>query len=158
MQDYLRVPNTIITINSFSKYYGLPGIHLAWTIGKTDITTIISNYFHYPLNLFYEKIVLRVLDSDYLAQVKTHYNNERSKIINYLQTNRLDYWFELANTIVIVKKMSNLNNYNKLVNSLGKLKLDNFYKIIKESDKLLIKLFISTHEINQKILNEITSN
>jgi histidinol-phosphate/aromatic aminotransferase/cobyric acid decarboxylase-like protein len=152
MEDYLQNSNTIICINSFSKFYGLPGIHLSYSISKKDINTIISNYFHYPLNSFYEKLVIQSLDESYINSVRSYYNEQRNKIISILSNKTQNYWFEFPNTIVIEIK-GKTESY--IIKYLESIKLSNYYAVSKNDFVNLIKLFLSTSNNNTKIINKI---
>jgi histidinol-phosphate aminotransferase len=159
MQDYLTVPNTIITINTFSKFYGLPGIHLSWSIAKKDIGSIITNYFHYPINLYYEKVALQVLnDTQYLDSVKKYYDQERNKLIEILETNKINYWFEFPNTIIIEKtigiKPGKFDDEYKITKFLAQTGLIN-YRVYMEGVVIKIRLFISKQEHNDELISKI---
>ena len=161
MQDYLNGANTIICINSFSKFNGLPGIHLSYSITKKDIGTIISNYFHYPVNLFYEKLALQVLDNKYLDSVRKYYDGERNKLIKILEKNNINYWFEFPNTLVIEKltnaKSNKFSDESTINEYLAQTKLIHYYRISKENQTIQIKLFISTATNNDQLINKIVS-
>jgi len=148
MEDCIKYKNYILGINTFSKFNGLAGIHLSYSIGHNEIQTIISNHFHYPVNLFYEKLALKSLDTTYVNKVKQYYADQRNKFIKLLTENKIPYWFELVNTILI--DISKLNK-DKIEKNLSKTGLSNYYKIVANN----IKIFISTDEINTKLINQI---
>ena len=151
MEDCIKYKNYILGINTFSKFNGLAGIHLSYSIGHNEIQTIISNHFHYPVNLFYEKLALKSLDTTYVNKVKQYYADQRNKFIKLLTENKIPYWFELVNTILI--DISKLNK-DKIEKNLSKTGLSNYYKIVANN----IKIFISTDEINTKLINQIISS
>ncbi len=160
MQDYLTVPNTIITINTFSKFYGLPGIHLSWSIAKKDICEIITNYFHYPINLYYEKIALEVLNNtQYLDKVRKYYDYERNKLIQILDSNKINYSFEFPNTIVIEKtigiKTSKFDNEYEVAQFLAQTGLHYYYRVTRENLIIKIKLFINKSKNNDELIKKI---
>lgn len=159
MQDYLNESNNIICINSFSKFNGLPGIHLSYSITKKDIGIIISNYFHYPVNLFYEKLALQVLEPKYLDSVRKYYDIERNKLSEILEKNNINYWFEFPNTIVIEKstniKSTSLTDESSINKYLAQTNLIHYYRVSKENNSIKIKLFISTSSNNEQLINKI---
>lgn len=160
MQDYLNVPNTIITINTFSKFYGLPGIHLSWSIAKKDIGSIITNYFHYPINLYYEKVALEVLNNEtYLNSVIEYYNQERNKLGKILSDNKIKYYFEFPNTIVIEKpvglKQSKFDDDYEIKNFLTQTSLIYYFRVNNEGPIIKIRLFISKSKNNNELIAKI---
>jgi histidinol-phosphate aminotransferase len=150
MEDCIKYKNYILAINTFSKFNGLPGIHLSYSIGHDEIQTIISNHFHYPVNLFYEKLALKSLDITYVNKVRQYYDDQRNKFSKLLTENKIPYWIEQVNTILI--DISGLNK-DKIEKNLSKTGLASYYKIVDNN----IKIFISTDEINTKLINQIIS-
>ena len=150
MENCIKYNNYVLAINTFSKFNGLAGIHLSYSIGHNEIQTIILNHFHYPLNLFYEKLAIKSLDTTYVNKVKQYYEEQRNKFSKILTENKIPYWFELVNTIQI--DISGLNK-DKIIENLSKTGLANYYKMFDNN----IKIFISTDEINTKLINQIIS-
>jgi len=148
MGDCIRYKNYVLGINTFSKANGLAGVHLSYSIGHEHIQTIIANYFHYPVNLFYEKLAVKSLEPEYINKVKAHYKTQADKITKVLTDKKIPYWFELVTTIQIdIRKL----NKEKILENLNKTGLGNYWKISGNN----IKIFISLDEINTQLINSI---
>jgi histidinol-phosphate/aromatic aminotransferase/cobyric acid decarboxylase-like protein len=160
MGDYLEIPNTIICINTFSKFYGLPGIHLSWSVSKKDIGIIISNYFHYPVNLYYEKVALEVLSNDkYLDSVRNFYSEERNKLAKILTNNKIKFYFELPNTLLIEKaigiKPTKFDDDYEIKKFLTETNLIYYFRVSKEGSIIKIRLFMSKSKNNDELIYKI---
>lgn len=148
MEDCIQYKNFVLGINTFSKFNGLAGIHLSYSIGNNEIQTIISNHFHYPVNLFYENLVIKTLEPAHICNVRKYYQDQRNKFSKILTDNKIPYWFELVNNIQI--DITELDK-QAISNNLNKTGLTNYYKIADNK----IKIFISTDEINTRLLKQI---
>lgn len=158
--DYVSSEKTIICIDTFSKFYGLPGLHLSYTVCKKDIKQIINNHFHYPINAFYEKIALKILnDTQYLENVKKYYDNERYKLTKILIDKKIKYWFNTPNALFIERTINISNNKfndtNNIYNFLMETKLEPYFKVIKYDLSTVIILYINKIENNDILINKI---
>lgn len=148
MFDCVQYKNYVIGINTFSKSNGLAGVHLSYSIGHEHIQTIISNYFHYPVNLFYENLAVKALEPNYTNRVKSYYKTQADKMSKVLEENKIPYWFELVVTLVVdISKLSK----DKIIENLNKNGLDNYWKISGNH----IKIFLSTDQNNTQLINSI---
>lgn len=148
IQDCEKYESYVLGINTFSKANGLAGIHLSYSIGHESIQTIITNYFHYPVNLFYEKLAIKALDNNYVKQVKSFYSNEKTRLSKLFEEKNIPYWFELGVTLVI--DLTKLPK-DKILFNIIKLGLKNYWKISGN----YLKIFLSTEQKNTQLVSAI---
>lgn len=148
MQDCAKYESYVLGLNTLSKANGLAGVHLSYSIGHESIQTIISNYFHYPVNLFYEKLALKALESTYTTKVNDFYSREKIKLSKQLADKNIPYWFELAITLVIdLEKLPK----DKILSNINKLGLENYWKFYGN----YLKIFLSTEKVNAQLASAI---
>jgi len=148
MKDCIKYNSYVLGINTFSKANGLAGVHLSYSIGHEHIQTIIANYFHYPLNLFYEKLAIKSIEPTYTKLVKDFYTREKTRLTNQLKGKNIPHWFELAVTLVI--DLTNLPK-DKILSNINNLGLENYWKISGN----YLKIYLSTEQINFKLVSAI---
>lgn len=157
MGDFLKYTQSIICLNTFSKFYSLPGIHLGYSIAKPDLNKIIGNYIKYPINTFYEKIAISVLDDKkYQNKIRTYFSKQIKTISDYLIKQKIKFFIENPITIVLVKNKNNkVNEVNKIEKLFKKQNLGDFVFVYNYDDQIHIKLIINRKDINVKSLGVV---
>ncbi len=155
MRDYLKSPKSIICLNTFSKFYSLPGIHLGYSVAKNELNKIIGNYIKYPINTFYEKIALGVLnDIDYQNKIRKYFSKEMKRITKILSDAKINYLIENPIVITIMKKPnSKYSNSKSIWQELKKYNLDYFVQINEFNSLIQFKIILNKKEINSQVLD-----
>ena len=107
MGNYIYSNKIIIAVNTFSKFYSLPGIQLSFSVSSQSINNLIKQNFHYPISGLFEKIALTALkDKDRNQKTIKYYQNEKLRIEKILKNWNIKYYFTYQNTIFVYTNKS----------------------------------------------------
>lgn len=111
--------DNIIIVNTFSKFYSLPGLNLSYSITNHKLNNILKNIYNYPVNNFKEQIAFTAMnDTSRNNHVISHYSKERERLGILLEKSKLEYYFTFQNCLNIktnikeneIKKKLNTKN------------------------------------------------
>ena len=146
MGDYLNY--NVIAINTFSKFYSLPGINLSFSIANKEINKLIQNKFYYPISNLYEEIaIISIQDVERNNATINFYKNEVERISKILKKNNITHYFSYQNMY-----------FAKLKYSEDEINLkfkDNFINLEIDSQNGFIFIPILNREMNNRILSII---
>lgn len=115
MGNYINSKNKIIGVNTFSKFYSLPGINFSFSIANSKMNDYIKPHFHYPVSNFIELISLYALtDAKRNTFTVNYYKNEKNRIINKLNKLKIPFYNAYQNYILIFTNKSK-EKINKLL-------------------------------------------
>ena len=104
MGDYLS--KNIISVNTFSKFYSIPGLNLSYSVTNEKISQMIEQNFHYPISNLTEEIAITALeDKNRNNETISYYNNERNRISKLLKSKKIKFFFTYQNTTYIKTKL-----------------------------------------------------
>lgn len=104
MGDYLS--KNIISVNTFSKFYSIPGLNLSYSVTNEKISQMIEQNFHYPISNLTEEIAITALeDKNRNNEAISYYNNERNRISKLLKSKKIKFFFTYQNTTYIKTKL-----------------------------------------------------
>ena len=157
MGDFLNSSKSIICFNTFSKFFSLPGIHLGYSVAKNDLNKIIGNFIKYPINTFYEKIALKVLnDTKYQNQIRKYFANEMKRISKILSNAKINYLIENPISITIIKQPNaKYSSTQSIWQELKKYNLDYFVQINDSNSLVHFKIILNKQEINSQVLDVV---
>jgi len=113
--------NKIIGVNTFSKFYSLPGLNFSFSITNSKMNEYIKPHFHYPISNFIELISLYALkDTTRNEYTVNYYKNEKNRIRNKLNKLKVPFYYAYQNCIFIfinksekeISKLLEKNNIN----------------------------------------------
>lgn len=143
--------DNIIIVNTFSKFYSLPGLNLSYSITNHKLNNILKNIFNYPINNFKEQIAFTALnDTQRNNKVLKHYSKERERLSKILEKSKVEYYFTFQNCLNIKTNMKE-NEINK---KLYAKKIDLMF--ILENNLFLFPLDES--KTNDLVVSLITNN
>jgi histidinol-phosphate/aromatic aminotransferase/cobyric acid decarboxylase-like protein len=107
MSEYINSEYPIICTNTFSKFYGLPGLNLSFSISNKGLTSMINHFFHYPINKITEETAIKaLLDINHQTRVKNFYQNEMKKFVLFFDKNKIKYTINNPISITILLNIS----------------------------------------------------
>jgi histidinol-phosphate/aromatic aminotransferase/cobyric acid decarboxylase-like protein len=116
MNDCLNYENPIISINTFSKFYGLPAINLSFSISNIELKDILSYFFYYDVNNITEEIAIKALrDVEHQKNVEFFYKNEIEKFQNLLENKQIKFKIPTPISMIIYTKINIPNNLRQFL-------------------------------------------
>ncbi len=92
MNEFTEIKMPIIAVNTFSKFYGLPGLKLSYSVSNKEMSALINRFFHKPIDHKTEMKAVSVLsDVQYHEKVRSFYKKEMDKYIRFLNDKNIDY-------------------------------------------------------------------
>ena len=144
MGDYLST--NIIAVNTFSKFYSIPGLNLSYSVTNNKISQMIEQNFHYPISNLTEEIAITALE-DKIRNKETinYYNNERSRLSTILKGRKIKFFFTYQNSIYIKTKfkLEEINIILKKNRINLDITVDNGFIIIPNLNKIFNNKIIS---------------
>ena len=147
MGDYLN--NNVISVNTFSKFYSIPGINLSYSICNKELNKILKQYFYYPISNFIEIVAITAMnDKERNRKNISYYNSERNRISKLLKRKGIKHHLTYQNSVYIKTKLKEdeiesllkKNNINKEI-----IFINNYYTfaiINKELNNKIISIII----------------
>ena len=137
MGDYLS--KNIISVNTFSKFYSIPGLNLSYSVTNEKISQMIEQHFHYPISNLTEEIAITALeDKNRNNEAINYYNNERNRISKLFKSKKIKFFFTYQNATYIKTKF----------------KLEEIRSIFKKNN-INLEIILDGGFIQIPILNEI---
>jgi len=143
--------DNIIIVNTFSKFYSLPGLNLSYSITNHKLNNILKNIFNYPINNFKEQIAYTAInDKKRNNNVIIHYSKERERLAKFLKNNKIEYYFTFQNCLNIKTNIKE----NEIKKKLYAKKIDIMF--IFENNLFLFPL--ENSKTNDVIINLLINN
>lgn len=147
MGDYLD--KNIIAVNTFSKFYSIPGINLSYSICNKNLNEILKQYFYYPISKLIENIAIAAInDNERNNRNINYFNDERIRIAKIFDKFKIKYHFSYQNSVFVKTKLKEeeIKSYFKKINLNKEIIMINGYYTFAIVDKLT----------NDKIISIIT--
>ncbi|MFX1534532.1 MAG: aminotransferase class I/II-fold pyridoxal phosphate-dependent enzyme [Promethearchaeota archaeon] len=123
-----------ISVSSFSKAYGLPGIRLGWLINQNDVlreTFLAAKELIFICNsIVDEEIATHFLTNkeDFLTKIQNHVNTNFEILQNWIENNNYLEWVKPSGGCVCLPRIKMKVNID----------IDKFYKILKTTYKTFV--------------------
>lgn len=109
MNDFADSPMPVISISTFSKFYGMPGLKLSYSVSNREIKALISKFFHKPVDKRRETAALTLLsDLEYQDRVRCFYKEEMRKYTGFLEKLDTDYAVNTPMSLLIFNTDKNI--------------------------------------------------